>query len=384
MRTIAVTAVIGAVVGMMMLAPACSSDDKSSTAASTTTTTGTSAGGSGGATTSTTGSGGGGSSGCVEVTALTGFKAGDGQLSGNVTPNIFGMDPDSAGILVPPMTTGTVTFKPIIDAQVCGATEVCAVVQTDVTETATGALFLAKSGKLELTAFDGGFYATGSLTDVTFEEVTVDDATAAVTPVVGGKCVHFAKFAFDIKAPISGWSCDPSYFDETKAGASEIFCDCGCGAVDPDCASAANKIDGCFAGQTCGTKATCEGVPTKWTCMPDQFNGGVGNGCDCGCGVPDPDCDLMPAEAVEGCSAGASCSAGKCIPMGWKCDPSFYDEDEPGVTAKVCDCGCGIADPDCAAATLASCDFCKDEGSCSTKECKGNLEINATNNAICN
>ena len=81
MRTIAVTAVIGAVVGMMMLAPACSSDDKSSTAASTTTTSGTSAGGSGGATTSTTGSGGGGSSGCVEVTALTGFKAGDGQLS---------------------------------------------------------------------------------------------------------------------------------------------------------------------------------------------------------------------------------------------------------------------------------------------------------------
>ena len=38
-------------------------------------------------------------------------------------------------------------------------------------------------------------------------------------------------------------------------------------------------------------------------------------------------------------------------PAGWTCNVSFYG------AADGCDCGCGVADPDCADATLASCKY---------------------------
>jgi len=124
-------------------------------------------------------------------------------------------------------------------------------------------------------------------------------------------------------------------------------------------------------------------VPSKWTCAADQYKGGVGNGCDCGCGVPDPDCDLMPVETIDGCNMGDVCSSGKCIPAGWTCPANYYDEDMPGPTAMFCDCGCGIMDPDCTDATLASCNYCDDMGGCNTKACDMMPTIDPMNNAVC-
>ena len=46
-----------------------------------------------------------------------------------------------------------------------------------------------------------------------------------------------------------------------------------------------------------------------------------------------------------------------------------------------CDCGCGVVDPDCADATVASCDYCQDTGSCGLGTCPAN--INATDNSTC-
>jgi hypothetical protein len=71
--------------------------------------------------------------------------------------------------------------------------------------------------------------------------------------------------------------------------------------------------------------------------------------CDTGCawGV-DPDCG----------------SSGGGAPTGWICDPTYY------AAADGCDCGCGVADPDCTAtgactaagccgaAAPAACDYC--------------------------
>ena len=61
---------------------------------------------------------------------------------------------------------------------------------------------------------------------------------------------------------------------------------------------------------------------------------------------------------------------------GWTCDPSYYDD------GFYCDCGCGVVDPDCADASIASCDFC-DEG-CDSVVCDDPSSIiNPTNNAVC-
>ena len=61
--------------------------------------------------------------------------------------------------------------------------------------------------------------------------------------------------------PVAGWECDPGYYEDGE------FCDCRCGAVDPDCTDAALPVDGCYEGQTCSADgAQCEGIPTDWTC----------------------------------------------------------------------------------------------------------------------
>jgi hypothetical protein len=165
-----------------------------------------------------------------------------------------------------------------------------------------------------------------------------------------------------------GWTCDPTYYKDGS------YCDCACGVLDPDCADPMAMLFGCLDGQTCPTGLKCEGTPTAWTCDAAKYGGGAGNGCDCNCGAPDPDCDLV-GEAVVGCAMGESCGGGTCFPAGWTCKPSFYND-------SLCDCGCGVLDVDCTDATVGSCAFCDDEGSCSADSCPGT--INPTNNAVCN
>ncbi|MBV1859820.1 MAG: hypothetical protein KUG77_15520, partial [Nannocystaceae bacterium] len=46
------------------------------------------------------------------------------------------------------------------------------------------------------------------------------------------------------------------------------------------------------------------------------------------------------------------------LPPTWTCDPVAFGD------GAVCDCGCGVVDPDCADATAASCDACNGAGSC--------------------
>jgi len=359
------------------LAPACGGSDSPSTTVTVSATVG-----SGGA-----GSGGDGSDAkCVAIADVSGFALASSTspvFAGVATPNLGGADEDYVGIVLTEKAVGTTTLKPPKSTAGCGTDEICVLLEEDSTQDGAAAYYFAKAGTVDVTKYDGKFLLTGKMTNVVFEEVTIDDASGDVTPVPNGKCAALASFTFDIKPPADGWTCNPAYYDETKAGASEIFCDCNCGTVDPDCANPANSVDGCYKGQTCGMKATCEGTPEAWTCAPAKFNGGKGNGCDCGCGVPDPDCELMPAETVAGCMANEFCGEGKCVPSAWKCDLFFYDEKEAGPSADVCDCGCGAMDPDCSDKLLGSCDYCNDKGSCSDKECKGNTQIDPMNNAVC-
>lgn len=78
-------------------------------------------------------------------------------------------------------------------------------------------------------------------------------------------------------------------------------------------------------------------------------------------------------EGSSGDTSGAS-TTGEPV---WTCDLGFYDGDDG------CDCGCGLFDPDCADATVDSCEFCSNEGSCSFElNCPGFIDPN--NNAVCN
>lgn len=383
MRKLAMAAVLCGLVGMT-LAPACGGDSSSSSGSGG---SGSGTGGAGGAATTVTNAAtsssntGPGPASCVEVTDVKTFGAVDkGVFAGNVEPAFGGADDDYLAVYVSKPEKLTLALPANVSD--CGETTGCVLVQEDATQDGSAAIYLAKGGTLDITSYDGKFLLTGSLTDVSLVEVSIAQS-GGISEIANGKCVHVAKFAFDIKAPVDNWTCNPSYYDEVKQGVAMAYCDCNCGAVDPDCSDTKLPVDGCEKGQTCGAKATCEGVPSAWTCGKDQYNGGAGNGCDCGCGTADPDCKLMPAEKVDGCKDGEVCGSGKCLPPGWKCPAGYYDEDEAGPTDGVCDCGCGVKDPDCADGKLASCDYCDDMGSCSMTECKDNMEINPDDNAVC-
>ena len=180
------------------------------------------------------------------------------------------------------------------------------------------------------------------------------------------------------------WTCDAALYD-----AGDGICDCGCTVVDPDCADATvascdscNGIGSCAEGELdCGSitpedSGTCVPAP-GWTCNPAYYD--AADGCDCGCGVVDPDCPDALATSCEFCDD-SSCAAGGmfaciepllvpdnnalCDPAGlWTCDAALY-----GAGDGICDCGCGVVDPDCADATAASCNSCNGVGSCAEGE----------------
>ncbi|HTQ04995.1 MAG TPA: hypothetical protein VMI54_14120 [Polyangiaceae bacterium] len=186
--------------------------------------------------------------------------------------------------------------------------------------------------------------------------------------------------------PPANWSC------WTYSYADGYTCDCGCGAPDPDCAT--SDVSACMSCGNCNgscpasidpTDTTrCAPPPSNWICDPAEWGDYT---CDCGCGAVDPDCyDSTSSSCARwptaGCSAGisshisatnnATCSI--VAPPTWKCSVGYYADG-------VCDCGCGALDPDCASANSSECVYCNSAGSCSTAKCPGT--ISPTDNTSC-
>jgi hypothetical protein len=166
---------------------------------------------------------------------------------------------------------------------------------------------------------------------------------------------------------IDDWTCE-----EEKRG-NDTICDCGCGIPDPTCQGSGCTTEACYT-------AACErrhgedddddgfadqlpnsGVPPAWTCAKGEY--GSGDGCDCGCGVADPDCGFGPNCTAAKCTA-ASCefchdAQGRRLHQcaadlaTWTCDPRAYGSGDG------CDCGCGVADPDCAGDGCTG-EYCRD------------------------
>lgn len=236
--------------------------------------------------------------------------------------------------------------------------------------------YFQKSGSLVVDAVSdqlhGKVHAT--LTDLTLVEVSVDDMSVS-TPVANGACLHLASATITIDPPPvpSGWTCDPTYYGD---GA----CDCGCGALDTDCAgSAATDCDDndCVGGKPNATQNwLCDPVPAGWLCDPTMYGDGT---CDCGCNLQDSDCASGAASECtnDGCAMGAVdgmnwlCSG---VPAAWTCGQSYYGDG-------YCDCACGaLDDMDCTDGTVGSCDYCDDLGACGASDCSN---VDASNNAVC-
>jgi hypothetical protein len=192
--------------------------------------------------------------------------------------------------------------------------------------------------------------------------------------------------AFCTSAPVE-WSCSPLVYNDGSV------CDCGCGAIDLDCDSAerascdrCNVEDSC-SGQSCpGTidpefNGACvrPDPPPGWTCS--ELNYGDGIQCDCGCGVLDADCRSNSVAECESCNWCGVCpgrvdpsDTSRCTPppAGWTCEDFRYGD-------LLCDCGCGIRDPDCASALVDDCRWCPESG-CSRSDCR---DIDPVDNARC-
>ena len=114
------------------------------------------------------------------------------------------------------------------------------------------------------------------------------------------------------------WNCDPDYYgtdDGCDCGCGIVDPDCADGdiATCEYCNDEGScNIWGCPGTIDPADTANCapvEGVPDEWTCNPGFFGDGT---CDCGCGAVDSDCADATVDSCEVCVEDGSCGNGDC------------------------------------------------------------------------
>eukprot|EP01105_Mastigella_eilhardi_P022148 TRINITY_DN5431_c0_g1_i1.p1 TRINITY_DN5431_c0_g1~~TRINITY_DN5431_c0_g1_i1.p1 ORF type:complete len:1014 (-),score=170.14 TRINITY_DN5431_c0_g1_i1:110-3151(-) len=181
-------------------------------------------------------------------------------------------------------------------------------------------------------------------------------------------------------------TCDPSKFGAFDG----CDCDNGCGEADPDCRfQVSQAVLGCKFSQMKCKDNTCY-IPF-WTCEESNYKDG--QKCNCGCGAVDPDCNNASLPIVGCMMDDAQCLQGGCVAKGWVCSAAFYSAKDG------CDCAtCGVVDPDCAyeeqyayscmeGQQCSANNTCVESGSCGnwrregTEECDGG--IGCSSNCSC-
>jgi hypothetical protein len=227
--------------------------------------------------------------------------------------------------------------------------------------------------------YDGTCNCGCGVTDVDCPSSDVDVCTACPT----SSCAPFdcAALASDnalCSRPPFAWRCAPELYGDGSE------CDCGCGYLDPDCSG--NDLGAC---EVCNAEGSCDGQacpgtidptrveycthpapPAEWTCDDAQYADGLN--CECGCGAPDPDCRTPKVDSCDRCQACTTYGCARidltdttrCLPppKGWTCNANRYED-------TLCDCGCGIKDPDCTIPLPGYCNSCPEE-SCAHGDCQ--------------
>jgi len=240
--------------------------------------------------------------------------------------------------------------------------------------------YFATEGSFTLDAFDGGSpYVNGgqgSFSGVILREVTFDADANETVLVEDGDCYELTDDTFDSangSAP-AGWTCNNVRY-------SDLDCTCGCGVLDPVCGSITGKCEnnGCGEGlalsQTDNTQ--CVGPPLAWTCPDQPWGNGL---CDCGCGALDPECDDATLAScdeaycgeVEGIIGGLADENDTTQCSGWTCRAVDRTDDDY-------DCGCGLLDPGCENALATSCDW----EWCGPGFTSGSAGVSANDNSQC-
>ncbi len=96
----------------------------------------------------------------------------------------------------------------------------------------------------------------------------------------------------------------------SSSGSACVAPEIACG--DGGCVGVAHLCDGtpqCQNGYD-EDPSFCTGPPPGWTCNDAYY--GTDDGCDCGCGELDPDCASPLVAACEFCANAGSCSAATC------------------------------------------------------------------------
>eukprot|EP00808_Paulinella_micropora_P018678 g80264.t1 len=126
--------------------------------------------------------------------------------------------------------------------------------------------------------------------------------------------------------PPAEWTCAPLRYyesDPSNLNASTVTCDCGCGAIDPDCG---------YTPQSCFNQ-TWEPVYTAIECK-----GSTAPVDKVFCRLESSTCSPLPP--------GVHFDRSK--PNSWTCIPEvYYELSDPHGSFDDCDCNCGDFDPDC-------------------------------------
>jgi hypothetical protein len=217
-------------------------------------------------------------------------------------------------------------------------------------------------------------------------EVAVCEACATNGSCASGPCPSALAPDDNTRCDIpSRWACEASLYGDGT-------CHCGCGIVDTDCPDATAEVceacDESSCSRSCQVEpddnAHCPEPPSGWGCSARLYHDGIR--CDCGCGAVDPDCESSDLDACDECNSPGSCSAQPCpglispaanarceqppAPDEWTCNGAAYAD---GIA---CDCGCGVADLDCPTADLGHCVRCLACGGHGT--CMGTIDTEDT------
>jgi len=106
-------------------------------------------------------------------------------------------------------------------------------------------------------------YPHGTLRNVVLREATYDASTFVSTFVPNGQCLSLANgdLLVNVEPPPETWTCVLNYYDDGT------WCDCGCGALDPDCGSASASVcEYCYCNPSDDMDCTAVNASQNQTC----------------------------------------------------------------------------------------------------------------------